>query len=56
MTKAGVSCRARDEQDSTREDSPLTYDQTYAVVDTSDLTIDQVVARIVAMVRERVRP
>jgi cytidylate kinase len=42
---------ARDAQDSTREDSPLTYDQTYAVIDTSDLTIDDVVKRIVATVR-----
>jgi CMP/dCMP kinase len=47
---------ARDEQDSTRADSPLTYDRSYAVVDTSDLTIDEVVDRIVAMVRGGVRP
>lgn len=38
---------ARDEQDSTRADSPLTYDESYKIVDTSDLTIDQVVAAIV---------
>jgi CMP/dCMP kinase len=42
----------RDEQDSTRADSPLTYDQTYTVIDTSDLTIDEVVGRIVSGVRE----
>ncbi len=42
---------ARDEQDSTRADSPLTYDQSYAVIDTSDLTIDQVVSAIVAQVK-----
>ena len=42
---------ARDEQDSTRADSPLTWDETYTVVDTSDLTIDQVVAAIVERVR-----
>ena len=42
----------RDRQDSTRADSPLTYDATYTVVDTSDLTIPEVVSRIV----ERVRP
>lgn len=41
----------RDEQDSTRADSPLTYDETYTVIDTSDLTIDDVVARIVDRVR-----
>lgn len=44
---------ARDEQDSTRTDSPLTYDDTYTVIDTSDLTIDQVVDRIVGHVRKR---
>lgn len=37
---------ARDEQDSNRSDSPLRYDDTYTVVDTSDLTIDEVVKRI----------
>jgi cytidylate kinase len=41
----------RDEQDSTRADSPLTYDDSYTVVDTSDLTIPEVVARIVRKVR-----
>lgn len=42
---------ARDEQDSTRADSPLKYDESYTVVDTSDLSIDQVVAAIVERVR-----
>ena len=41
----------RDMQDSTRTDSPLTYDQTYTVIDTSDLTIDQVAEAIVQRVR-----
>ncbi|MCU1349323.1 MAG: cytidylate kinase [Acidobacteria bacterium] len=41
----------RDEQDSTRADSPLSYDDTYQVIDTSELTIEQVVARIVEHVR-----
>ena len=31
---------ARDEQDSTRADSPLKYDDTYTVIDTSDIPID----------------
>jgi cytidylate kinase len=44
---------ARDEQDSTRADSPLSYDETYSVVDTSDLTIDEVVDRIVSRVLAR---
>lgn len=40
----------RDEQDSTRSDSPLTCDDSYVRVDTSDLTIEQVVGAIVARV------
>ena len=44
-------CLARDEQDSTRQDSPLMYDRTYTVIDTSDLAIDDVVKRIVEAVR-----
>jgi len=41
----------RDRQDSTRADSPLMHDETYTVVDTSDLTIAEVVERIVGNVR-----
>jgi cytidylate kinase len=41
----------RDKQDSTRADSPLTYDDSYHLVDTSDLTIPEVVSRIVEAVR-----
>lgn len=41
----------RDEQDSTRADSPLMFDDTYQVVDTSDLTIGEVVDVIVGAVR-----
>lgn len=37
----------RDQQDSTRADSPLMYDDSYKVIDTSDLTIPEVVERIV---------
>jgi cytidylate kinase len=44
---------ARDAQDSSREDSPLTCDETYQVIDTSDLTIDEVVGQIVAAARGR---
>src|SRR6059058_6007323 len=40
---------ARDEQDSTRADSPLSFDDSYTVIDTSDLTIDEVVQRIVQL-------
>jgi cytidylate kinase len=42
---------ARDEQDSTRADSPLKYDESYTVIDTSDLPIDDVVEAIVQRVR-----
>lgn len=45
----------RDEQDSTRADSPLTFDESYTVVDTSDLSIDEVVDVIVRNVRGSVR-
>jgi cytidylate kinase len=45
----------RDAQDSTRADSPLRYDDTYHLIDTSDLSIDDVVARIVQAVRGGMR-
>src|SRR5687767_10055629 len=48
-----ADCLQRDEQDSTRADSPLMHDDTYSVVDTSDLTIAEVVERIVSNVRAR---
>lgn len=41
----------RDEQDSTRADSPLRYDASYTKIDTSDRSIDQVVDVIVDKVR-----
>jgi len=40
----------RDVQDSTRAESPLTIDDTYTVIDTSALTIPQVVDKIVKRV------
>jgi CMP/dCMP kinase len=43
----------RDEQDSTRTDSPLSWDDTYTVLDTSGMSFEQVVAHIVADVRGR---
>jgi CMP/dCMP kinase len=46
--------RARDEQDSSRADSPLMFDESYTVIDTSDLTVEEVVGRIVASVRNRI--
>ena len=44
----------RDEQDSSRADSPLTYDETYSVIDTSSMSIPGVVDAIVQRVRSRV--
>jgi cytidylate kinase len=51
MEQVLAETEQRDEQDSTRADSPLSYDETYTVVDTSDLSIDEVVLRIVGKVR-----
>ncbi|HYU26589.1 MAG TPA: (d)CMP kinase [Thermoanaerobaculia bacterium] len=42
-----------DRQDSTRVDSPLTYDDSYQLIDTSDVTIDDVVRQIVDAVGKR---
>lgn len=42
----------RDDQDSSRADSPLRYDESYRVIDTSELTIPQVVELIVDAVRK----
>src|SRR5205085_11044981 len=42
----------RDTQDSTRADSPLAFDESYTVIDTSDRTIDEVVDAIVEHVSE----
>lgn len=44
---------ARDLQDSTRADSPLAESSDAVVVDTSDRTVDEVVAELVALVRGR---
>lgn len=41
----------RDEQDSNRADSPLMFDDTYTVIDTSELSLDAVVRRIIDAVR-----
>jgi len=43
----------RDEQDSTRSDSPLTCDETYIRIDTSEMTIEEVVDAIVSRVKAR---
>ena len=43
---------ARDHADSTRADSPLTDDGSYVRVDTSELTAEQVVERLLATVEK----
>lgn len=47
--------RRRDHRDRTREDSPLTHDETYTCLDTSDLTIDQVVEVMAGAIEEKSR-
>lgn len=42
--------RRRDDRDSSRQDSPLRYDDSYTVIDTSEITIDQVADAIVEAV------
>lgn len=42
----------RDTQDSTRADSPLTWDSSYRLIDTSDLSIEEVVGEIVGHVAD----
>jgi cytidylate kinase len=43
----------RDERDSTRADSPLRIAEDAVVIDTSDLSVEQVFARMLEVVRER---
>jgi len=45
--------RERDERDSSREDSPLRWDETYRVIDTGELSVDEVIAEIVADIGSR---
>lgn len=48
-----VEIDRRDQRDSHRSESPLTYDESYTLIDTSDLTPEELVSRIEASVRER---
>lgn len=43
----------RDQRDSTREDSPLAIAEGAIVIDSTDLSIDEVVERMLAVIRER---
>lgn len=50
-----VQLERRDRLDSTRDDSPLVQAEDATLIDTTNLTIDQVVAKVEALVRERLR-
>lgn len=49
------SLRQRDENDSNRQDSPLVAAADAIVVDTTGMTLDQVIAHIVSLVQDRAR-
>ncbi|MGE5347119.1 MAG: (d)CMP kinase [Acidithiobacillales bacterium] len=49
--KVLAEMEARDRADATREDSPLTHDASYVVIDTSDLSVDEVVEALLHQVR-----
>lgn len=49
--KVLAEMEARDRADATREDSPLTLDASYVAVDTSDLTVEEVVETLLGHVR-----
>lgn len=53
VANVAASISERDRIDSTRADSPLRPADDAVVIDTSDMTIDEVVARIAALFRER---
>lgn len=53
VTRVASDLHRRDTIDSTRADSPLTAADDAVILDTSDLTIDEVVDRIVATAKER---
>ncbi|MFP3941751.1 MAG: (d)CMP kinase [Thermoanaerobaculia bacterium] len=48
-----VEIDRRDQRDSHRHESPLTYDETYVLIDTSDLSPDEVVERMEKEIRAR---
>lgn len=45
--------RERDDRDSTRADSPLRWDDTYQVIDTGDLSVDEVIDEVLLGVRSK---
>ena len=53
LAQVAAEVAERDRRDRERADSPLVCDETYELVDTSDLSPDEVVARLVESVRRR---
>lgn len=51
-----VEIDRRDQRDSHRSESPLTYDETYTLIDTSDLSSEEVVERMAEAVRSSASP
>ena len=45
------SLEARDRRDSSRDHSPLTRDESYHLIDTSDRSVEEVVEEMVGVVR-----
>ncbi len=56
LDQVAAEISSRDHRDSTRADSPLTHDDSYTLVDTSDLTIDEVVERMARAVEGAAKP
>jgi len=50
LGSVSAEMEARDRADATRADSPLSFDETYEVVDTSDLTAEEVARRLLQRV------
>lgn len=51
LEEVAEEMQARDRRDATRDASPLIQDATYVEIDTSDLPVEEVVARMIAAVR-----
>jgi cytidylate kinase len=50
-SEVAVEIDRRDQRDAHRAESPLTYDDSYALIDTSDLTPEEVVERMLGEIR-----
>jgi cytidylate kinase len=53
LEEVAAEMRDRDRRDSTRDASPLLQDDTYTEIDTSDLSVEEVIERMAAAVGER---